>query len=152
VAAAGGEAVGVGASGSGVGVEQMPHLVVRWVLGPRTPAGIEWKASERGSVDSRFRKDTQGMANQVARCSHGDWRRRKKWIPRQLRRRRQRSLRQAACCCFRGPCLSAFAPPTSHCTKTARPGRVWFGFFLVSLSEKLAVGKSWLLEKLVVRI
>jgi hypothetical protein len=26
-------------------------------------------------------------------------------------------------------------------------GRVWFGFFLVSLSEKLAVGKSWLLRK-----
>jgi hypothetical protein len=26
-------------------------------------------------------------------------------------------------------------------------GRVWFGFFLASLSEKLAVGKSWLLGK-----
>jgi hypothetical protein len=26
-------------------------------------------------------------------------------------------------------------------------GRVWFGFFLTSLSEKLAVGKSWLLGK-----
>jgi hypothetical protein len=25
-------------------------------------------------------------------------------------------------------------------------GRVWFGFFLASLSEKLAVGKSWWLE------
>jgi hypothetical protein len=25
-------------------------------------------------------------------------------------------------------------------------GRVWFGFFLTSLSEKLAVGKSWWLE------
>jgi hypothetical protein len=25
--------------------------------------------------------------------------------------------------------------------------RVWFGFFLTSLSEKLAVGKSWLLGK-----
>ena len=37
-------------------MEQRPHLVVGWVLGPRTPAGIEWKASERGSVDSRFRK------------------------------------------------------------------------------------------------
>jgi hypothetical protein len=30
----------------------------------------------------------------------------------------------------------------SHNTK-----RVWFGFFLASLSEKLAVGKSWLLGK-----
>jgi hypothetical protein len=28
-----------------------------------------------------------------------------------------------------------------------RGGRVWFGFFLASLSEKLAVGKSWLLGK-----
>ena len=26
-------------------------------------------------------------------------------------------------------------------------GRVWFGFFLASFSEKLAVGKSWLLGK-----
>jgi hypothetical protein len=26
-------------------------------------------------------------------------------------------------------------------------GRVWFGFFLTSFSEKLAVGKSWLLGK-----
>jgi hypothetical protein len=26
-------------------------------------------------------------------------------------------------------------------------GRVWFDFFLTSLSEKLAVGKSWLLGK-----
>jgi hypothetical protein len=26
-------------------------------------------------------------------------------------------------------------------------GRVWFGFFLNSFSEKLAVGKSWLLGK-----
>jgi hypothetical protein len=25
--------------------------------------------------------------------------------------------------------------------------RVWFGFFLASLSEKLVVGKSWLLGK-----
>jgi hypothetical protein len=25
--------------------------------------------------------------------------------------------------------------------------RVWFGFFLTSFSEKLAVGKSWLLGK-----
>jgi hypothetical protein len=25
--------------------------------------------------------------------------------------------------------------------------RVWFGFFLTSLSEKLAVGKSWLFGK-----
>jgi hypothetical protein len=27
--------------------------------------------------------------------------------------------------------------------------RVWFGFFLNSFSEKLAVGKSWLLRKAV---
>jgi hypothetical protein len=26
-------------------------------------------------------------------------------------------------------------------------GHVWFGFFLNSFSEKLAVGKSWLLRK-----
>jgi hypothetical protein len=26
-------------------------------------------------------------------------------------------------------------------------GWTWFGFFLTSLSKKLAVGKSWLLEK-----
>jgi hypothetical protein len=26
-------------------------------------------------------------------------------------------------------------------------GRVWFGFFMTSFSEKLAVGKSWLLGK-----
>jgi hypothetical protein len=26
-------------------------------------------------------------------------------------------------------------------------GRVWFGFFLTSFSEKLVVGKSWLLAK-----
>jgi hypothetical protein len=28
-----------------------------------------------------------------------------------------------------------------------KSGRVWFGFFLASLSEKLVVGKSWLLGK-----
>jgi hypothetical protein len=36
------------------------------------------------------------------------------------------------------------------CFRKWRPndkGRVWFGFFLASLSEKLAVGKSWLLGK-----
>jgi hypothetical protein len=31
--------------------------------------------------------------------------------------------------------------------KVVTYGRVWFGFFLTSLSEKLAVGKSWLLGK-----
>jgi hypothetical protein len=31
-------------------------------------------------------------------------------------------------------------------------GRVWFGFFLTSFSEKLAVGKAGCWEKLLVRI
>jgi hypothetical protein len=31
-------------------------------------------------------------------------------------------------------------------------GPVWFGFFLKSFSEKLVVAKSWLWEKLVIRI
>jgi hypothetical protein len=32
-------------------------------------------------------------------------------------------------------------------SNAASLGRVWFGFFLNSFSEKLAVGKSWLLGK-----
>jgi hypothetical protein len=40
--------------------------------------------------------------------------------------------------------LSLFA---SDVKQQAVHGRVWFGFFLTSFSEKLAMGKSWLLEK-----
>jgi hypothetical protein len=51
--------------------------------------------------------------------------------------------------------LADNCPTFEECSSTRMPtssrgkfyGHVWFGFFLNSFSEKLAVGKSWLLRK-----
>jgi hypothetical protein len=42
--------------------------------------------------------------------------------------------------------LQGGLPDTVAHPRTTHLGRVWFGFFLNSFSEKLAVGKSWWLE------
>jgi hypothetical protein len=69
--------------------------------------------------------------------------------------RRRRGGLVAHCAC--GAQLHDWSPCRRrlvHSLATAMPGprpllieRVWFGFFLTSFSEKLAVGKSWLLGK-----
>jgi hypothetical protein len=140
-------------------------LFTRYIKTKRTTAGHVltcacWGTLEKQSSGRRSRAGQRGRGRSIRRRTAG----RRRELPvrtyaRGVGRRQNDAARTVAG--VRSAARAIVAPQSTprphHRTgalrHSARPRsaivlrRVWFGFFLTNLSEKLAVGKSWLLGK-----